>query len=290
MEIAACLAWYYEPEGFLERAIESAGKAGVTHLVAVDGAYALFPDGEPQSPETNLVAIYAAAERAGMECWLYIPDACWPTEASKRSFLFQKAHELGVDWLYVMDADFDLVCSRLLPEILAEVEEDVGFVRLLTPPGPGGSVAFGPAVRDEMKLLYRGNLDIRVVGNHYTYQAADGRFLFGNRAEVEEVPAADLTEEVVVHHWSYHRQKWRIASQYDYYRARDKAGIERSQCRCGEAATSMVTSRLTEHPDGWEASWLPVCERCLPDAERKTKSEARRLGIDPREAWIVRAA
>jgi hypothetical protein len=37
--VIACVSWWQEPPGFLAELVASLGRAGVDHLVAVDGSY-----------------------------------------------------------------------------------------------------------------------------------------------------------------------------------------------------------------------------------------------------------
>jgi hypothetical protein len=59
VKIVAALAWYREPPEFLDRLVRSlAGLVDV--LVALDGAWALFPDAEPHSTLAEGMALHEA--------------------------------------------------------------------------------------------------------------------------------------------------------------------------------------------------------------------------------------
>src|SRR6266498_1360247 len=49
LKIIAILSWFDESPSWLSACVASLARAGCSHLVAVDGAYRLYPDGRPHS-------------------------------------------------------------------------------------------------------------------------------------------------------------------------------------------------------------------------------------------------
>jgi hypothetical protein len=60
LRLHGLLAFYDEPESSLLACVDALADAGVDHLVAVDGAYELFPDAKPASPVNQHAAIVLA--------------------------------------------------------------------------------------------------------------------------------------------------------------------------------------------------------------------------------------
>lgn len=290
MTVCALIAFWDEEPAMLDRAIRSCALAGVTHLVACDGAYALYPGGHTSSGHRAHKTIRRAARAHDLPLALYVPDRVWETEMEKRSFMFHLAHEHSPEgWWIVVDSDYELMEPRWpLPVLLDGVTDDVCTATLHTPPGPNGNATFGPPLHMSMRVLFRAQPGVTVQGNHYTYVTADGRHLWGNETTTKLQPAHDLTGDVHIQHWTYHRPKRRIGQQFDYYRARDAAGVELGPCQdCGQhLAVFMVPTQLRDLGDKLESLWLPVCGFCEPAALERAKAEAVALGADPRLAAV----
>lgn len=103
MIVTAALAWYDEPIALLEACVRGAAEIA-DRIVAVDGAYRRFPDGQPASPPEQADAIRRVAGEVGLECDVFVPDELWAGQVAKRTFLVQRAAQ-GSDWLAMIDAD-----------------------------------------------------------------------------------------------------------------------------------------------------------------------------------------
>jgi len=103
------LCWYNEPPSWLAATVSSLARIGVDHVVAMDGAYLLFPDGRPRSNLAEAQAILMAADAVGIGATVYQPETLWyGGEPEKRTELFKIASAHGTpgeDWLFVIDAD-----------------------------------------------------------------------------------------------------------------------------------------------------------------------------------------
>jgi hypothetical protein len=218
--IIGCLAWYDENPRWLSEAVESfAGIA--SHVVALDGAFALWPNAQPRSSAVQAEAIYAAARLHGIGCTVHEPDAPWQgNEVEKRSALFALAEAVAKpgDWLWVFDAD----------ELIKTVPSDL-FARLGATPRDVGALTLW--MRNEHgdhdhvwegdRRLFRAGHGLRVVGQHACYQTSDGRSLRGPHQEATE----DLSD-LVVEHRHEARQPERIDAKHEYYDVRDALGVE----------------------------------------------------------------
>lgn len=223
MRLFGLVSWYDEQPEWLAACVASLSKAGVSHIVAVDGAYQAYPGGveHPRSGQEQHAAILEVAHSLDMGCTLHVPDQAWiGNEIEKRSFCFALAEQLTTpyeDWYFVMDADQVVTTTQHLPETLCDVEEDVAETlfwernRLHDP-------TYAP-----LRNLFRAIPGLRVKHNHYTYMTPDGRRLWGDWAAGLE-PAFLTTTEI--EHRTWIRPRARMEAQQSYYERRDRFGIE----------------------------------------------------------------
>lgn len=224
--IIALLSWYDEPIAWLERCITSLTRAGVTDLVAVDGAYALYPDAQPSSDPLQRLAICNTAHQHGIRYRIHTPPEAWAgNEVHKRNFLFEYAEtqtrpQPG-DWYLVIDADEHIIeAPQDVPARLAGSPFDVAAVTLREPGHPLGTMIYPTHPK-----FFRAIKGLRTVTNHYTYTLPDGRKLWGNAKTDRLEPRHDLTT-VTVEHCNQLRHTDRRSNALAYYRTRDQAGIE----------------------------------------------------------------
>jgi hypothetical protein len=108
MKLVGLLSFYDEPVPTLLACIASLAEHGVDELVAVDGAYGLYPGGRARSHPDQHAAIVLACRELGMSCTLHAPRTVWRgNEVEKRTFMFSLAWATARDgdWFWVMDAD-----------------------------------------------------------------------------------------------------------------------------------------------------------------------------------------
>lgn len=233
MKIVAALSWYAESPAWLAGAVASAGRL-CSHLVAVDGAYALFPQGRPRSSSAEHDAIREACSGAGMGLTLHVPsDVWWGNEVEKRSFLFSlcmQVCEPDVDWIFVFDGD-DIV--RKVPgdvcAQLAQTDRAVAEVQMVTMYDPQASGVVTQKASQPRRMLWKALPGLRVERNHWTYVAGDGdgyRCLFGPPwAEPED---ALRFRGFVVEHRNHQRNRERAKLARGYYTLRDQMAIEKT--------------------------------------------------------------
>lgn len=240
--IIALLNWYDEADEFLYKGIKSLAKAEVDHVVAVDGAYALFPDGHAQSQPSNAETIQRACDEIGAGCTIHIPEQTWQgNEMEKRTFLFRLAEEVSqplIDWLFVWDADQQLAKCENLKHRLEATDLDAADLRVIEPADPLEPGQYWPGTKlrkpkeMDVRLMYRAIPGIYCHGNHYTYCTPDGRYLWGHGTD-PLVPGLAM-EDVVVLHKTKRRQVSRTGRAVRYYNIRKQARVEDRTCRfCG---------------------------------------------------------
>jgi hypothetical protein len=233
VRVIALLSWYQEPVPWLAELVASMGRAGVDHVVAVDGAYMLYPKGQARSEGDQADAIRRTATGAGMGATIHVPQTPWMgNEVEKRDRLFALGHAIADpdDWLWVCDAD-EVIESAPYAEHrsvgygvrhrLMETDHDVGEVLLRCQQDPQGESEFFP-----IRKLFRVSADgpIRVVGRHDRYVGPRGEHLWVPFEE-KRVECEDL-HEVHVFHRINQRPAARVLQRAAYYRNRDQAAIE----------------------------------------------------------------
>jgi hypothetical protein len=218
MRAVALLSFYAEQPHELHRLIASLPKAGVTHLVALDGRYREY---KPGSPDTSRYeaheAIMAACDNADIGLTLHV-EGPWDTEMAKRTFLFDIARKQMAEdeWWMVVDGDEEVgsVCGYP-PSVLATTHLDVATVVMETAGGHTQDVAH----RMWFRAMPGG---ITVEGNHYTYRDQAGRTLWGHALADQLEPAQPL-RMLILHH---ERDAARRTDKLGYYLHRDRNSLE----------------------------------------------------------------
>lgn len=256
--ITALLSYYDEPPAALKGCIRSLTKLPVEQLVAVDGAYALYPQGKAASPAASHRAIEAACSHYGIELVHHVPEAVWQGgEVEKRDFMFKLAenHTTGSDWYFVIDAD------ERVDEIDGELNltGDVAFVLLHEP----GKIT-------PIRTFFRAQRGMGVRYNHYTYMVGD-RYLWGTLGDPEE-PAVD--SNVTLQHLDHERPAYRQKPKQEYYRRRDSQKIETFPCHWCRTETRDRIPFIWELRDGAaHGKTVGICDPCRPLGELESKKQ-----------------
>jgi hypothetical protein len=253
MKLVALLSWYEEAPEWLAATVASLSPF-VDHLVAVDGAYLLFPSAleRPRSGTEQSRAIVEVSDALGIGVTLYRPNEAFAgNEVEKRNLLFDLARcgTTEDDWWLHIDGDERVVrWPADLKERLAATELDVASItfeqRHVNQPNPinGQSVPhLNPLPRRSSfgghRVLTRALRDLRVEGVHYHYVAggsfgddragAPARYL---RAEASHPYLAEALplEDLVVEHLHDFRQTARNIDAASYYERRDRMVVERT--------------------------------------------------------------
>jgi hypothetical protein len=124
MRIFACMPWFDESPRWLASAVAGFAKL-CDHVIAVDGAYFVYPEGRPASGGDQAETIISAARTAGIGCTVHVPQGVWMgNETEKRSCYAKIANALGTpyeDWLLVLDADEEV--SEVSPLARFDLEQ-----------------------------------------------------------------------------------------------------------------------------------------------------------------------
>jgi hypothetical protein len=216
VKIVAALAWYREPPEFLDRLVRSlAGLVDV--LVALDGAWALFPDAEPHSTLAEGMALHEAALDAGVRLELRTPEIVFESQVAKRAALMALAAEHG-DWILVIDGDEWI--SRGLPLglrwALERTDAVVGDIQLRTMHW-GETMPYAHPDGGLRRRLYRAGTTVDIVHSGYFYEGAP---LYA--AE----PAVDLADLVTITHDNCNRGSARNEQARTYRHLRQTTAVE----------------------------------------------------------------
>lgn len=240
MKIIGALSWYDESPSWLAACVASIAPH-IDHLVAVDGAYAHYPDARARSERLQAETIMATCESLGVGCTMHRPSTYWlGGEVEKRTAMFQlcQAHRTGFDdWYWVIDADCIVTaCPVDLRERLATTDANCVEVMLWErrdwleeAPEVAQTMHLPTTVEQKMRMLFRAMKDMQVVGTHYTYGGFDANdewhYLWGSRVLQPDEP--ETFHEVKVEHRSIYRDKYRRENAKAYYSVRDELGLER---------------------------------------------------------------
>lgn len=231
MRIIALLSWYAEPVAWLAELVASMGRAGVDHVVALDGAYWLYPRGQARSEGDQADTIRRTAAGCGMGATVCVPQTPWMgNEVEKRDRLFhlgQAVAEVG-DWLWVCDGDEVIEQAPSLHGRLraaGEVEDyRVARAVLRVQMDPQGPEEFFPIPK--LFRVVDPYEPIRVIERHDRYVGPDGAQLWVDDGGGPVVPWLDL-EDVVILHRVHQRPAHRVLQRAAYYAARDEQAAER---------------------------------------------------------------
>lgn len=243
MRVVGLLNWFDESEAWLAAAVT--GFARVCDIiVALDGAYALYPGGRPCSSPRQAEAIMHTAEAAGSGCLIYRPNHIWwDNELQKRNQLIQLAGSLGLtdeDWLLVFDADNHIL--HIDPEIcratLDASDLDIGSYTVLDGKDFLADEKLAEYVKERPcdtewtmkdRNLFRWNPTLRVGPQHWTYsvEGEDGERVWVRGPEWNSfTPACDLGRYLVSYHRPEDRPKLRRERQEGYYKMREEYRVE----------------------------------------------------------------
>lgn len=276
--IAGLLSWYDENPAWLSAAIASMGLLEVDHLVAVDGAYGLYPDGKRSSSPEQREAIEETAHGMGIGLTLHIPPTVWSgNEVEKRSAMFALAEMVARpdrDWYFVLDADEVVkTVPADLRRRLAETNCDVGETTCLnrTPPQTEQEQEFrwDPISRVTIPKFFRAIPGLRVVGNHYTYALPDGRKLWGHGFDMQRRDSEQFVDftDLKIEHRTAFRGVFRREQQKDYYQRRERLKTEQAPCvNCNAPGTKKIEAEPELVDNGQVEAWsVPVCDDCYPE-------------------------
>jgi hypothetical protein len=221
------LNWYDERPDWLAATVASASKL-CDGIVAVDGAYFLYPDSlrHPASGAAQATAIMETALALGMSCTIHVPTEPWfGNEVGKLQALF----DLGIpepyeDWFFRIDGD------ELLTDVpfdardaIEKTECHAAEVRMW--------VRTDGVTQHEMwpiRRLWRVVPEMRVGPAHHIMTGlVDGEriVLADSEDRGRQTPALDMPN-VLMEHRNRQRNPVRLERKERYYRQRDELGVE----------------------------------------------------------------
>lgn len=237
MRLVGLLCHFDERASWLRDCITSYAHAGVTHLVAVDGPYALFPTDRVRSHPDARDAILDTCITHGLPVLYHEQNTKWQGgEVEKRTTMFRLAEKLtqpGVDWLTVMDADERVTHADAWIDALASTTFDTADVLMREyhrrdHPSERQLDRHQTNRRETLSVLrkmYRATPGLYCDRHHSNYRTPDGRHLWTTHTPHME-PGHDLTARFHIDHLTEYRSRERHEAAHQYYRDRDQAGIE----------------------------------------------------------------
>lgn len=283
-KIVALLSWYDERPEDLTAMVDGLARAPITHLVALDGAYRLYPGGKPHSPTSNYTALETACRTHGIGLSIHTPDTTWHgNETQKRTTLFHlgETHTTERDWFLIIDGDEVILnAPNDLTLQLAATPLDVAEVTFIEPNLQGKLDTF------PIPILFRAIRGIQVVGNHYTYKTPDGRNLWGNAQRTRLAARHPLPQLTVLHTTSLRAAQRKQAAR-TYYRTRDAKQTERGTCdRCPKPATRTLHTNWRPGHDGYVADWAEACTTHALEIEAENRDTLATYGLNPDSVHI----
>jgi hypothetical protein len=217
VNLIAILSWYDEQAAWLAGVVASLAKLEVNHLIAVDGAYALYPKGRPYSGAEQHQTIVTTARALDIGCTISTPREVWfGNEVEKRNHAFALAEtvaEPNIDWYFIIDADTFVTNGGVWRQHVERSGADVAEVTFRE---PYGSIDTACGLR----CMFRAIPGLRFDRAHFIYRTPDGRDLHDNGIEVLPLPMIE------VEHRTMDRDPYRKELQNAYYKRRDELGVE----------------------------------------------------------------
>ena len=235
MRVHALLNWYEEPPARLAATVASL-EGLCDSVIAVDGAYALFPGAlrRPNSGPEQADVIASVAGSLKMAVTIHQrSEPWWNNEVEKRGFMFSLAETVSTedDWYFMIDADETiselpgdtrnlLAASALNAAECHMWEKD--YLRVLPDGTQVGALGVHPVRR-----LWRALRGIEVGPGHAQIHVGDLWLCDATRPYLlgEALALHDLKLE----HHNVFRSDDRLALKARYYATRDSLGIEREE-------------------------------------------------------------
>jgi hypothetical protein len=281
MRLLGLLSFYDERPEDLVLYVASLTKAGVDHLVAVDGAYALYPDGKGSSEPNQRAALVMACDQAGIGLTLHTPTGAWAgNEAEKRGTLFALAWAAAEDgdWFFVLDTD-ELVrdVPADLKARLAGAEHDAAEVTVCDTVAMEANKPNWPT-HFRQRRLFRAQ-PIHLKTSHAGYFRADGSWL---GLDPLDEPCLKLGADLTVWHVPQRRRADRQKAKAAYYGRRDRDGMECGPChRCGGQAVERTESNWRWSEGGPIADIVELCGGCIGAVRKESRRQLRDMGVKP---------
>lgn len=235
VRIIGLLCWFEEQLSTLSAAVSSASRV-IDHLVAVDGAYVMFPEARPRSSPEQQQHILSIAQSLDLGVTLHVPQGVWlGNEVEKRNVSMELGEIVARwdrDWFYVIDADEAIgQVPNDLRRQLDATDRDVAEVTLwerFDQDRPEEQFVAGSSITYQgLRKFFRAQPGLRTVSAHFCVCVPSGdriRWLRGDPRLHELEPSLQLNMEV--EHRHRYRNPYRARLAQEYYRMRDSVNGE----------------------------------------------------------------
>lgn len=267
-KLTALLGWFDEEPALLKQCVESLNGT-VDRLVAVDGAYRLFPQGTPSSPPEQAEAIRGAAV---MPVDIHIPETVWDDQLAKRKFMFEVGEQVTSDDDFFLIIDADETLDPGFPKHELEQVDLVGWMPFDDAGGPqhGG-----------VRRLMRAKRGITLGPAHGDYRLPDGTWLQCTDDKAAQVEAHEFA--VGMTHHPDKRGEERFLRQSQFYVARVGSDLELQGCKwCGNPATKRVWTDWKFRGKDLHGEAVELCAVHAWKERNRSMNIAERLGVRKR--------
>lgn len=287
MRLLSLLSFYDEQEELLALHVDALAKAGVSHLVALDGRYGLLPSDNDVSPAAQRGVLDAACAHHGIGLTLSVPQGAWESEPEKRTALFDIALAASHPGDWWLNCDADMIITKAPDDLVAQLvdsqHETASALVVDVMAQRAKRADWNPEFA--MRCLFRAQ-PVTVGPNHYTYRnALTGKPLWSGPDPRGIDAPLNLTASVTIEHRADMRTPSRRLMQSQYYARRDTSGAEMGKCpRCNERqAVARVTCGL-RMIKGLPAGHIEeLCEECGKREESVSRRKLRSWGMNPDE-------
>lgn len=288
MKLIGLLSFFDEKPEHLAACLLGLKQLGAADVIALDGAYALYPDAQPASHPNQHAALVLAARQLGLALTLHVPAQSWQrNEVQKRTALF--AHGWAVakpgDWYVVMDTDMTPDVATIPDDLLAQLERTEHDVAEETCRDIPAVLADNRSWPKTFKIpsFFRAQ-PITVQTTHCTYVTDDGRVLWDGGPG--RATRHDLTS-LVINHTPHLRDEQRLEAKNTYYVERESQGIELGTCACGQQATGKIETRWRMTDIGPVADIITCCDRCAKRHAKQARRQLQAMGVDPDSVQVA---
>ncbi len=249
LKVVGVLTWYDESASWLSTAVCGFGRV-CDEIVAIDGAYSMYPGARPRSHPDQAEAILAACETMGIGCTIHRPsDLFYGQEVDKRNVSLKYAGARltpGEDWIMVFDADYQIMLLEdpaIVREKLENTDKNVVTYTILDghdilADEVTAEVCMDVAIDTDWTIrdrgIFRWTDDLRYGPSHFFLQGTyDGEVewlrgpdLYPSGASIVAAEADHLGRHLVVVHRNAKRAKVRRDAAAGYYAMREQHGFE----------------------------------------------------------------